>query len=253
LTFELPEVIGVLLEAIYDQVLEESQGTRDPEDFQHRFFKEVTRVEFAMLKKKADISLPVYHHPLPAMKTYRSFMCGASIYEGLGDAKLRLRDHDVIEIRYWHCPYSVICRDREDRICVRSHALTEAADLLSSTTFDEIEDLRFSEEGNCTVFVRMLYTGDLREIDVEDKVIDERPCMHLTREDAEIFLLRAFMAGAEYACNHLPEINVRHTLRALAERIDARGLPKNQTAAFPLFEPGLRSWRKGKNAFTKHD
>ena len=250
---QLPEPLGVVVRAIYDVVQETSAGTDRPADFQHRFFGHLTRVELAMLKHKADVALPVYPHPLPAMKQYRSFMCGASVYEGLGDAKLRLRDHDTIEIRYWHCPYAPICAEREERICLRTHSLAEAADLLSPTSFIEIEDLHFSEKGNCDVFMRVNFMGDIREIDPEDKVIDERPCLHLTREEAEAFLLRTFLTGAEYACNHMPDVNVRHTLRQLAERIDEVGISDEHLHEYPILERGLRYWRKGKNAFTRHD
>ena len=251
-TFEIPKPIDLVLRAVYDLVIEESGQTEDSEDFQHRFFKEITRVELAMLKSKADVPLPTFHHPLPAMKTYRSFMCGASIYEGLGDAKLRLRDHDIIEIRYWHCPYASICQEHDEKICLRTHALTEAADLLSPSTFAGIEDLRFSEEGNCSVFCQIMYTGDLRDIATEDKVIDERPCIHLTREEAEAFLLQTFVVGAEYACNHLPEVNVRQTLRDLARRIDDAGIEERHLARYAFLKRGLKYWRQGKNAFIRH-
>lgn len=249
----LPRPISVVIEAVYDTVIELGSKTSDPAMFHHRFFGEVTRVEIAMLKQKADVALPVFHHPLPAMKTYRSFMCGASIYDGLGDAKLRLRDYDTIEIRYWHCPYSKICGDRDPKICMRTHSLAEAADMLSPTQFEELEGLHFSEEGNCTAFLEVHYTGDIREIDAEDRVIDERPCLHLTREEAETFLMRSALAGAEYACNHMPEVNVRHTLRELAERIGRAGLSDTELHEFPMLEIGLKHWTKGKNAFTRHD
>jgi hypothetical protein len=249
----LPLPIRVLLESVYDQVLELGEETSDPPDFHHRFWGHVTRVELAMLKQKGDMTLPVFHHPLPAMKTYRSFMCGASIYGGLGDAKLRLRDYDTVEIRYWRCPYSGICGTRPTKMCMRTHSLTEAADLLSPTKFQEIEDLRFSDEGNCTVFVRVLFTGDLRDIDPADRTIDERPCLHLTREEAETFLLRAIMAGAEYSCEHLPEVNVRHTLRELANRIDKADLEDRYFHEYPMLKRGMVQWRKGRNAFTRHD
>lgn len=250
---KIPEPVRLVLATIYDVVIDLGEETKDPAGFQHRFFGELTRVELAMLKKKADMALPVYHHPLPAMKTYRSFMCGASIYDGLGDAKLRLRDYDTFEIRYWHCPYADICKERTNKICIRTHSLAEAADLMSPTTFNEIEDLRFSDEGNCIVFVRMHFTGDIREIDAEDRVIDERPCLHLTREEAETFMLRSLMVGTEYACNHLPEVNVRHTLRQMAERIEKAGLDDNYLQEFPFLKRGLKYWSKGKNAFTRHD
>jgi hypothetical protein len=253
MTFRLPEPIGKVVRAVYDVVLSEGAETSNPADFHHRFFGQLTRAEIAMLKQKADVALPFYPHPLPAMKQYRSFMCGASIYEGLGDAKLRLRDHDTIEIRYWQCPYARICDDHEHKICLRTHSLAEAADLLSPSSFVEIESLRFSDKGNCTVFIEVNYTGDLREIDPEDKVIDERPCLHLTREEAETFLLRTFMVGTEYACNHMPDINLRHTLRELAERIDESGIEDEHLKEFPFLKRGLKSWRKGKNAFTRHD
>jgi hypothetical protein len=230
----LPRPIGVLIGAVYDLVNELGEATDDPEGFQHRFWGHLTRVELAMLKGKGDMVLPVFHHPLPAMKTYRSFMCGASIYEGLGDAKLRIRDFDTFEI------------------CVRSHSLSEAAELLSPVTFEEIEDLQFSEEGNCIAFVRFHYTGDLREISQEDKTIDERPCMHLTREEAETFLLRAIMAGAEYSCTHLPEVNTRQALRKMAEVIDAAKLEQEDLLEFPMLKRGLGYWRKGKNAFIQN-
>lgn len=249
----MPVPVRVVLEAVYDMVVELSGETKDPAFFQHRFFGEITRVELAMLKQKADVALPTFHHPLPAMKTYRSFMCGASIYEGLGDAKLRLRDFDTIEIRYWHCPYAVICRERETKVCLRTHSLAEAADLMSPTKFTEIEDLRFVEEGNCIVFFCVQFTGDIREIDTEDRVIDERPCLHLTREEAETFMLRTMMVGTEYACNHLPEVNVRQSLRQMAERIDKVDLDENYLHMFPFLKRGLKYWRKGKNAFTAHD
>jgi hypothetical protein len=249
----LPEPIGTVLEVVYDLVLEMAADTNNPEVFQHRFFGELTRVELAMLKQKGDMALPMFPHPLPAMKTYRSFMCGASIYDGLGAAKLRLRDHDTREIRYWHCPYANVCSARSENICVRTHSLTEAADLMSPSTFNEIEDLIFSDEGNCDVFVRINFTGDLREIAVEDKVIDERPCMHLTREEAETFLLRSLMAGSEYACSHLPEVNVRHTLRKLAKRIDKAGVDDEHLIEFPMLGRGLKYWRQGRTAFTRGD
>ena len=248
----LPEPIGALIEAVYDLVIELGEDAKDTEDLHHRFWGQVTRVELAMLKGKGDMVLPVFHHPLPAMKTYRSFMCGASIYEGLGDAKLRIRDFDTFEIRYWHCPYRAICGSREPKVCMRSHSLSEAAELLSPVTFEEIEDLRFSEEGNCIAFVRFHYTGDLREISQEDKTIDERPCMHLTREEAETFLLRAIMAGAEYSCVHMPEVNTRHALRQMAESIDAVELEPHHFHEFPMLKRGLGKWRKGKNAFIQH-
>lgn len=249
----LPRPIGIVLEASYDLIIDLSKDMDDPEGFQHRFWAHATRVELAMLKGKGDMALPVFHHPLPAMKTYRSFMCGASIYEGLGDAKLRLRDFDTIEIRYWHCPYAVICRERETKVCLRTHSLAEAADLMSPTKFTEIEDLRFVEEGNCIVFFCVQFTGDIREIDAEDRVIDERPCLHLTREEAETFMLRTMMVGTEYACNHLPEVNVRHSLRQMAERIDKVELDEKYMREFPFLKRGLKYWRKGKNAFTAHD
>jgi hypothetical protein len=249
----IPEPVRAVLATVYDVVIELGEETKDPGGFHHRFFGELTRVELAMLKKKADMALPVYRHPLPAMKTYRSFMCGASIYDGMGDAKLRLRDYDTFEIRYWHCPYAVICEERTTKICIRTHSLSEAADLMSPTTFNEIEDLRFVEEGNCIVFVRMHFTGDIREIDTEDRVIDERPCLHLTREEAEIFMLRSLMVGTEYACNHLPEVNVRHTLRQIAEGIEKAKLDDKYLHEFPFLKRGLKYWSKGKNAFTRHD
>jgi hypothetical protein len=248
----LPRPIGVLIGAVYDLVNELGEATDDPEGFQHRFWGHLTRVELAMLKGKGDMVLPVFHHPLPAMKTYRSFMCGASIYEGLGDAKLRIRDFDTFEIRYWQCPYCAICGARRTIICVRSHSLSEAAELLSPVTFEEIEDLQFSEEGNCIAFVRFHYTGDLREISQEDKTIDERPCMHLTREEAETFLLRAIMAGAEYSCTHLPEVNTRQALRKMAEVIDTAKLEQEDLLEFPMLKRGLGYWRKGKNAFIQN-
>lgn len=249
----MSEPVRVVLATIYDVVIDLGKETKDPAGFHHRFFGEMTRVELAMLKKKADVALPVYHHPLPAMKTYRSLMCGASIYDGLGDAKLRLRDYDTFEIRYWQCPYAGICLERTPKICLRTHALSEAADLMSPTTFNEIEDLRFVEEGNCIVFVRVHFTGDLREIDTEDRVINERSCLHLTREEAETFMLRALMVGAEYACNHLPEVNVRQALRQMAEGIEAAGLDDRYFREYPFLKRGLKHWSKGKNAFTRHD
>lgn len=248
----LPRPIRVIIETVYDTILRLGEGTRDPEGFQHRFWGHLTRVELAMLKGKGDMVLPVFHHPLPAMKTYRSFMCGASIYEGLGDAKLRIRDFDTFEIRYWQCPYNEICASRETVICMRSHSLSEAAELLSPVTFVEIEDLQFSEEGNCIAFIRFHYTGDLREIAQEDKAIDERPCMHLTREEAETFLLRVIMAGAEYSCTHMPEVNTKSALRDMAEAIDAAGLTPDELHEFPMLRTGLGYWRKGKNAFIQH-
>ncbi len=249
----IPEPVRVVLATVYDMVIDLGEETKDPAGFHHRFFGEMTRVELAMLKKKADVALPVYHHPLPAMKTYRSLMCGASIYDGLGDAKLRLRDYDTFEIRYWHCPYSCICKERTTKICIRTHALSEAADLMSPTSFNEIESLEFVEAGNCTVFVRVLFTGDIREIDTEDRVIDERPCLHLTREEAETFMLRTLIVGTEYACNHLPEINVRHTLRQLAKGIEKSELDEKYLQEFPFLKRGLKYWTKGNNAFTRHD
>lgn len=253
MTTMMPEPIRVLIETVYDTAVELGETTKDPPGFHHRFMGEVTKVEIAMLKQKADVTLPMFHHPLPAMKTYRSFMCGASIYEGLGDAKIRMRDHDTIEVRYWQCPYAVICRDRETKVCMRTHSLAEAADLMSPTTFEEIEDLRFSGEGSCVVFLRVHFMGDLREIDAEDKVIDERPCLHLTREEADTFLLRTFMVGTEYACNHLPEINVRQTLRRIAQGIMEAKLEERYMHEFPFLKRGLRYWSQGKNAFTRAD
>ncbi len=250
---EIPRTIDVVLRAVYELALDTSATTKNPADFQHRFFSEMTRVELAMLKAQADVVLPTFRHPLPAMKTYRSLMCGSSMYEDKGNAKLRLRDHDIIEIRYWQCPYKGICKDHEEKVCLRTHSLMEAADLLSPTAFDEIEDLRFSEEGNCIAFVRVHFTGDLREIDAAERVIDERPCLHLTRSEAETFLLRSLLVGAEYACNHLPEVNVRHSLRDLAKRIDEAGLEDKATAEYPFLRRGLKQWRQGKNAFTRHD
>ncbi len=249
----LPRPIGVVIEASYDLITDLSRDLDDPEGFQHRFWAQVTRVELAMLKGKGDMSLPVFHHPLPAMKTYRSFMCGASIYEGLGDAKLRIGDFDTFELRFWHCPYCDICGSRETMICMRAHSLSEAAELLSPVTFEEIEDLRFSEEGNCIALVRFHFTGDLREISQADRTIDERPCMHLTREEAETFLLRTIMAGTEYSCVHLPEVNTRKALRWMAERIDGADLPEDSFHEFPMLKWGLGFWRKGKNAFIQHD
>jgi hypothetical protein len=249
----LPKPIGILLEAVYDQIIELGNTTEDPEGFYHRFWGHLTRVELAMLKGKGDMVLPVFHHPLPAMKTYRSFMCGASIYDGLGDAKLRIRDFDTFEIRYWHCPYSKICGSRNAALCIRSHSLSEAAELLSPVTFEEIEDLQFSEEGNCIAFVRFHFTGDLREISQEDRTIDERPCLHLTREEAETFLLRSIMAGAEYSCVHLPEVNTRRALREMAEVMDSTEIEEHYFHEFPMLKRGLCHWRKGKNAFIQHD
>ncbi len=249
----LPEPIRALIEAVYDLVIRIGKESGNLDGFQHRFWAGVTRVELAMLKGKGDMTLPVFHHPLPAMKTYRSFMCGASIYEGLGDAKLRIRDFDTFEIRYWHCPYSAICGARDTKVCMRSHSLSEAAELLSPVTFEGIEDLQYSEEGNCTAFINFHFTGDLREISQEDKTIDERPCMHLTREEAETFLLRAIMAGSEYSCVHMPEVNTRQALRDMAESIDAAELESQYFHEFPMLDRGLKLWRKGKNAFIQHD
>lgn len=253
MSHELPEPIATVLEAIYETEVELSQGAKDPASFHHRFWAEVTKVEIAMLKQRADVTLPVFHHPLPAMKTYRAMMCGASVYEDLGDAKIRLRDHDVIELRYWQCPYAQICGKREQPVCMRTHSLAEAADLMSPATFEAIESMEFSAEGNCIVFVQVQFTGDLREIDVEEKVIDERPCLHLTREEAETFMMRTFMVGAEYACYHLPDVNVRSALRTMAERIDAAGLEDHHLSEFPFLRRGLKQWRKGQNAFTRQD
>ncbi|UCC94097.1 MAG: hypothetical protein JSW25_05405, partial [Thermoplasmata archaeon] len=72
LPHRLPRPIGVLLEVVYDQVMALGSSTSDPDDFYHRFWGHLTRVELAMLKGKGDMVLPVFHHPLPAMKTYRS-------------------------------------------------------------------------------------------------------------------------------------------------------------------------------------
>jgi hypothetical protein len=243
----------VLIEAVYDLVNELAAETKDGADFQHRFWGHLTRVELAMLKGKGDMTLPVFHHPLPAMKTYRSFMCGASIYDGLGDAKLRIRDFDTFEIRYWRCPYCAICGARDPKVCMRSHSLSEAAELLSPVTFEEIEDLNFSEEGNCIAFVRFHYTGDLREISQAERTIDERPCLHLTREEAETFLLRAIMAGAEYSCVHLPEVNTKKALRQMAEAMDSAELTTEDLHEFPMLKRGLAKWRKGANAFVQND
>jgi hypothetical protein len=249
----LPVPLGAVMGAIYDMVLELSRTTDDPPSFQHRFFAELTRVELAMLKQRADVPFPMFPHPLPALKQYRAFMCGASIYEDMGNAKLRLRDHDTIEIRYWKCPYASICTAHEERICVRTHSLTEASDLMSPARFREIESLHFSEDGNCQVFVQVNFTGDLRDIDPEVKVIDEKPCLHLTREEADTFLIRTLLVGAEYAANHLPEVNVRQTLRDLAGRIQAAGIEERYLVEFPFLKRSLRFWSKGKNAFTRSD
>ena len=253
MTGAMQEPIRVLIQTVYDAVIELGEATRDPPGFHHRFMGEVTRVEIAMLKQKADVALPMFRHPLPAMRTYRSFMCGASIYDGLGDAKIRMRDHDTIEIRYWQCPYAIICKERETKICMRTHSLAEASDLMSPTKFEEIEDLRFNEGGNCTVFYRVLFMGDLREIDAEEKVIDERPCLHLTREEADTFLLRTFMVGTEYACNHMPEVNVRQTLRRIAQGINEAELEEHFIHEFPFLRRGLSYWSEGQNAFTRAD
>lgn len=253
MTHDLPEPIATVLDAIYETELELAQEAKDPETFHHRFWAEVTRVEIAMLKQRADVTLPVFHHPLPAMKTYRTMMCGASVYQDLGDAKIRLRDHDTIELRYWQCPYALICGKYEQPVCIRTHAMMEAADLMSPAVFEEIESVEFSSEGNCMVFVEVQFTGDLREIAVEEKVIDERPCLHLTREEAETFMMRTFLVGAEYACNHLPEVNVRQALKRIVKRIDATGVEEHHLHEFPFLKRGLKQWRKGRNAFTTQE
>lgn len=245
----LPEPIVIMMEAVYDTVVELGEGTKNPGMFQHDFWGNLTRVELAMLKQRADMTLPVFPHPLPAMKTYRSFMCGASIYEGLGAAKLRIRDFDTFEMRYWRCPYAPICAPRETKLCMRTHSLAEAAELLSPVNFEEIESLTFSEEGNCVVFVRFHFTGDLREIEPEDRTIDERPCMHLTREEADTFLLRTVMAGAEYSCSSLPEVNMKQALRGIAERVEAAGMDKRYLQDYPMLKRALKYWKKGENAF----
>ena len=59
----IPEPVRVVLSTVYDLVIDLGEKTKDPAGFHHRFFGEMTRVELAMLKKKADVALPVYHHP----------------------------------------------------------------------------------------------------------------------------------------------------------------------------------------------
>jgi hypothetical protein len=249
---EESEPLGVVLGAVYDIIIKLSEGVERPPKFQHDFLGHVTRVEMAMLREQGDLSIVSYPHPLPAMRKYRSFMCGAHVYDQMGNAKIRIRDFDVMEIRYWHCPYRVLCASRDTKVCLRTHSMAEAAELMSPVEFEAIESLEFSEEGNCLAFLEVRYTGDLREIDVEDKVVDEKPCIHFTHAEAETFLMRTFLVGAEYACKEMPGIRFKSTLREMAKRM-AAAEDEDTATKHPFLRIALGKWKDGESAFIRAD
>ncbi len=249
---EEDEPLGTVIGAVYDTILEQSEGVESPPRFQHDFLGHMTRVEIAMLREQGDLSIKSYPHPLPAMRKYRSFMCGAHVYDEMGNAKIRIRDFDVMEIRYWHCPYRVLCASRDPKVCMRTHSMAEAGELMSPVEFEAIESLEFSEEGNCLAFLEVRYTGDLREIDVEDKVVDEKPCIRFTHTEAETFLMRTFLVGAEYACKEMLGRRFGPTLREMAERM-AAAEGEDTAVRHPFLRIALGRWKDGKSAFVRAD
>ena len=242
-----------VVEAVYDEVLALTDDSEEGRSLQHRFYGELTRVEVAMLRERSSRALPTFRHPLPAMRAYRAFMCDARVYDEIGNAKIRVRDRDLLEVRYWHCRYGRVCAARERRICMRTHSLTEAAELMSPATFKRIEELDFSEEGNCMLLVRMGFEGDLRDIEPEEKVVEQHMCDHLTREEADEFFLRSFMVGAEYAVNHTGELKVEKVLPDLARRLRNAGVTRGPLAKSKVMRAALAAWQKGQNAFVKPD
>ncbi len=245
--------IMAVVEAVYDQVLALTDDSDEGRSLQHRFYAELTRVEVAMLRERSARTLPTYRHPLPAMRIYRTFMCDARAYDEIGNAKIRVRDRDLLEIRYWHCRYARVCAARERRICMRTHSLTEAAELMSPATFQRIEELDFSEEGNCALLVRMGFEGDLRDIEPDEKVVGEHLCEHLTRDEADEFFLRSFLVGAEYAINHIGDLKRDKVLPDLARRLRNAGVTKGPLGKSKVMKAALAAWQKGGNAFVKPD
>jgi len=242
-----------VVEAVYDEVLAITQESDAGAAMQHDFFGELTRVEVAMLRQRTDRPLPTYTHPLPAMRTYRAFMCDAKVYDEIGNAKIRMWGADVIEIRYWHCRYARVCAARDRRICMRTHSLAEAAELMSPTTFRRIDQLEFSEEGNCVVLLRVGFEGDLRAIEPEEKIVDESLYCHLSREEADEFFLKTFLVGAEYAVGHVTGLKPRQTLTDLARRLKRMGVTRGVLAKSAVLKLAMDRWQRGENAFVKQN
>jgi hypothetical protein len=240
-----------LVEAVYDTVLELTTDDEEGRAAQHRFFRELTRVEVAMLRERSDSEMPTFRHPVQAMKSYRAFMCDAGVYDEIGNAKIRMERPDLIEIRFWQCRYAGICATRERRLCLRTHSLTEAAELMSPTTFKRIERLEFSPEGNCVVDVSVEFKGDHR-LEPEERVGVRHLCSHLTREEADEFFVCAFLVGSEYAANHTPEVDRAQTLTGLALRLKRSGVHKGPLGEHKVVRTALKAWKMGNNAFV-HD
>jgi len=245
-------MMGVV-EAIYDQVLAITEDSDAGAAMQHAFFGELTRVEVAMLRERTDRPLPVYGHPLPAMRTYRAFMCDAKVYDEIGNAKIRMKDRDIIEIRYWHCRYARVCAARDRRICMRTHSLAEAAELMSPTAFRRIDRLDFSEEGNCAILLSVAFDGDLRAIEPEEKIVDESLYCHLSRDEADELFLKTFLVGAEYAVNHVSGLKPKQTLTDLARRLKRMGVAKGALAKNAVLRLAMDRWEKGESAFVKQN
>lgn len=237
-----------VVEAVYDTVLELTADDEDGRAAQHRFFGELTRVEVAMLRERSDEEMPTFRHPLQAMKSYRAFMCDARVYDEIGNAKIRMESADLIEIRYWQCRYVAICSSRERRLCIRTHSLTEAAELMSPTTFKRIQKLEFSPEGNCVVDVEVEFQGDFH-LEPEERVVERHLCEHLTREEADDFFVRAFVVGSEYAVNHTPGMNRIRALTGLAQRLRRTGVHKGPLGEHKVVRAALKAWKTGDNAF----
>jgi hypothetical protein len=245
-------LMGVV-EAVYDLTLAISEDSEKGARLQHDFWGEVTRVEVALLQERTGRQLPVYRHPLPAMRTYRAFMCDAKVYDEIGNAKIRVKDRDVIELRYWHCRYARVCAARERKVCLRTHSLAEAAELMSPTTFRRIDSLDFSEEGNCVVQLRVDFQGDLRAIEPEEKIVDESLHCHLGREVADELFLKTMLVGSEYAITHVPGIRPKQTLTDLARRLRRGGAMKGPLAKSAVLKAALEMWESGENAFVKQN
>jgi hypothetical protein len=203
-----------------------------------------------MLRERSEEEMPTFRHPLQAMKSYRAFMCDARVYDEIGNAKVRMDRPDLIEIRYWQCRYAGICVARERRICLRTHSLTEAAELMSPTTFKRVQRLEFSPEGNCVVDVEVEFKGDFH-LEPEERVVERHLCTHLTREEADDFFVRAFLVGSEYAANHTPGVDRARALTGLALRLRRAGVHRGPLGEHKVLLAAMKAWRTGDNAFVQ--
>ncbi|MEM2900636.1 MAG: hypothetical protein QXT63_07575, partial [Thermoplasmata archaeon] len=211
-------------------------------------FYEVAKAEMEILTKRLSVNIPVFKHPIAAIKYYRNLMIKANVYASMGEVKPQVISGNEIEIRTWKCSYHKICGQFRNPMCIRGYALGYAIDLFSSGKFCGISNLEYSPEGNCRFVHTVEYNGELENIPEDEMTIALQNGHVLTKEEKLDLSLAVWFVGLEKIIlslygEHAGDI-FKNIYNELSERCAKKGGEIEEILNYPICK-----WKVGQAMF----